>query len=119
MLGRAGATPPPPVLSTLCGTPEYLAPEILLGMPCTEAVDVWSLGCLTCELLCGASPFAHDDCDIEEFLRNIIAAPISLPDHGHIGTVENDFLLALLTREPVARLGARPRVTLSILQHMG
>lgn len=43
------------VRSTLCGTPEYVAPEMLVKAPrYTQAVDVWSLGVLGFELLAGA-----------------------------------------------------------------
>lgn len=46
---------------TLCGTPEYLSPELVLSKGHDKSADYWALGCLVFELLVGRTPFAHDN----------------------------------------------------------
>ena len=48
-------------LKTLCGTPEYMAPEMLVDSPYTCAVDMWSTGVITYVLLSGKLPFYHEN----------------------------------------------------------
>ena len=46
---------------TLCGTPEYLSPELVLSKGHDKSADYWALGCLVYELLVGRTPFQHDN----------------------------------------------------------
>jgi serine/threonine protein kinase len=52
---------PTSVRTTLCGTPDYLPPEVIEGKRYAGAFDLWTLGILLFEMLCGRAPFAADD----------------------------------------------------------
>ena len=87
--------------TTFCGTPGYLAPEILHEQPYTSAVDWWSLGVLMYEMLVGNSPFEADDQD--ELFDLIQNAEIEYP--AIITAKAKECLQGFLTRLPTKRLG--------------
>jgi calcium/calmodulin-dependent protein kinase I len=71
-------TPEQPYLQTRCGTPAFVAPEIVIGRPYREGVDCWSAGCIIYMLLCGRPPF-HDD-SLRGLYRKIRAADYAFYD---------------------------------------
>ncbi|PRP73547.1 AGC (cAMP-dependent, cGMP-dependent and protein kinase C) kinase family protein [Planoprotostelium fungivorum] len=84
------------------GTPDYLAPEILLGIGHSFPVDWWSLGVILFELLCGEPPFSGNT--VEEIFRNILSLEISWDDS--ISPSARDLISSLLRRNPDERLDA-------------
>lgn len=113
---------------SLCGTPEYMAPETLARLEYGYSVDFWALGMLVAELLCGLPPWYTSDRD--ELFRRIRFDPLDLspvaqavvkgkcrgaPDtdmsekavqeRWHTARDATSFIASLLDRNPLSRLG--------------
>lgn len=86
---------------TMCGTPEYLAPETILGLGHDKRVDFWALGILLYEFLVGVPPFYHED--PYQVYDMIMTTKPRYPKYLHPYAIE--FLKGLLKREPGKRLG--------------
>ncbi|KAJ8375304.1 hypothetical protein SKAU_G00058840 [Synaphobranchus kaupii] len=91
--------------STFCGTPEFLAPEVLTETSYTRAVDWWGLGVLIFEMLVGESPFPGDD--EEEVFDSIVNDEVRYP--RFLSTEAISIMRRLLRRNPERRLGAGER----------
>ncbi|KAI0030720.1 hypothetical protein K488DRAFT_53668 [Vararia minispora EC-137] len=96
----------PPGEQKFVGTPDYLAPETILGLSGDDsAVDWWALGVITYEFLYGAPPF-HDETP-EKVFENILSGRVDwMEEYVDYSHEARDFMERLLTLDPARRLGA-------------
>uniref|UniRef100_F1KSX3 Serine/threonine-protein kinase N2 n=1 Tax=Ascaris suum TaxID=6253 RepID=F1KSX3_ASCSU len=88
--------------STFCGTPEFLAPEVLTENSYTRAIDWWGLGVLIFEMLVGEPPFSGDD--EEEIFDSIVNDDVRYPRFLSIESIS--IMRRLMRKNPEKRLGA-------------
>lgn len=85
---------------TLCGTLDYLPPEMVERKMHDANVDIWSLGVLAYEFLTGQAPFAGDT--EQDTFRRITSVELKFP--SHVSTGARDLISKLLVHDPSARL---------------
>jgi serum/glucocorticoid-regulated kinase 2 len=102
-LAKAGIKHPYRGAMSMCGTPEYMAPEILQQEGHGFCVDYWGLGMLTYEMMTGLPPWYTTDKSL--LYRRLRSAPLDIP--RYFAPSVSSYVCSLLRRDPRRRLGVQ------------
>ena len=98
---------------TVCGTPNYIAPEILTGNSYSKAVDWWSLGIVIYEMLAGNPPFYGEN--EQRIMQDIINSEVHMKPY--FSAEAKDLLKKLLRKNPAERLGVMKEGVAGLKKH--
>ncbi|PRP76173.1 hypothetical protein PROFUN_15334 [Planoprotostelium fungivorum] len=91
-------------LFTKCGSPIYVAPEVISSKPYDQSVDLWSIGIITYVLLTGCFPFYEEKKNFKILYEKISNVRYEFPSDPQLSTEARDFVSRLLVREGKDRM---------------
>ena len=100
---------------SLCGTPDYVSPELVLGKGHDHTVDYWAYGVYVYELMVGRTPFFHDDQN--QVFKMICNSSKHLSFPRKLDSTTREFVSALLAGDPNVRLGGTSTGSQGIMDH--
>ena len=101
---------------TLCGTPLYLAPEVILSRGHDKGADYWSLGCLMYEMILGQTPFYDHNIDQITLFKRIVHGRYRFPSHSFSQEAQ-DLISGMLANKLTQRLGCLAHAERDIKEH--
>jgi len=101
---------------TLCGTPLYLAPEVILSRGHDKGADYWSLGCLMYEMILGQTPFYDYNIDQITLFKRIVHGRYRFPS-GNFSEEAQDLIKGMLANKSTERLGCLAQADRDIKEH--
>lgn len=101
---------------TLCGTPLYLAPEVILSRGHDKGADYWSLGCLMYEMILGQTPFYDTNIDQITLFKRIVHGRYRFPSKAFTEEAQ-DIIAGMLANKLTQRLGCLAQAERDIKQH--
>eukprot|EP00565_Helicotheca_tamesis_P000516 CAMPEP_0185726530 /NCGR_PEP_ID=MMETSP1171-20130828/2491_1 /TAXON_ID=374046 /ORGANISM="Helicotheca tamensis, Strain CCMP826" /LENGTH=801 /DNA_ID=CAMNT_0028394909 /DNA_START=140 /DNA_END=2545 /DNA_ORIENTATION=+ len=99
---------------TFCGTPLFIAPEVVLSEGHNKGADIWSYGIMIYEMVTGENPFYDDGMDQMSLFKAIVRGEFYFPDDIELSRDVKHLIRNLLATEPEYRLGCYGRGDLDI-----
>lgn len=91
---------------TLCGTPLYLPPEVILNRGHDKGADHWSFAVMTYEMMVGETPFYEEGMDQMALFKAIVKGNYDFPNHVRMSPEAKSLLKAMIVTDPSRRLGS-------------